>query len=42
MFYQRFSDAMQKTGVSMYQVSKDTGIAQSTIHVGKLKTQRLV
>ena len=31
MFYQRFCDVMHKTGVSMYQVSKDTGIAQSTI-----------
>lgn len=31
MFYQRFCDAMRKTGVSMYQVSKETGIAQSTI-----------
>lgn len=31
MFYQKFCDAMRKTGVSMYQVSKETGIAQSTI-----------
>nr|DAH98344.1 MAG TPA: repressor protein [Caudoviricetes sp.] len=37
MFYQRFSDAMRKTGVSMYQVSKETGIAQSTI--SRWKTQ---
>ena len=31
MFYQKFCDAMRKTGASMYQVSKETGIAQSTI-----------
>ena len=37
MFYIKLKEAIKKNGVSMYQISKDTGIAQSTI--SRWKTQ---
>lgn len=37
MFYTKLKEAIKKNGVSMYQISKDTGIAQSTI--SRWKTQ---
>lgn len=40
MFYQKLKVAIKKSGVSMYQISKDTGIAQSTI--SRWKTQHSI
>jgi lexA repressor len=37
MFYTKLKEAIKKNGISMYQISKDTGIAQSTI--SRWKTQ---
>jgi hypothetical protein len=40
MFYKKLKVAINKSGVSMYQISKDTGIAQSTI--SRWKTQHSI